>query len=429
MRSYGLVFATLLALALLGVPERTLPRLSAGSDGAYRVQADVAGLGFTTVQGAHVDFGRAALVAGGTVLRPSAAVPRRDGERICFEDAGWSEQYWLRQEALEQLFVLTRPVREELEIRIPVRSALRPQALDSKTVAFADASGKDQLLYKDALAMDAAGHVRDLQVSVRGNELAIHVPKDYLAGAAFPVVVDPLVGNFETLSPAGGLWRIPGVHIAWNAKDKYYLTVWHQDIVFNSSTTQPPHNWLNGSIIRARAIRVDAGGLVVMGDPISAGKPYVGVTLGPITTNDAAFGPRVRYNPSSNEFMVVWSEGNWTDGTIFGSAVTDMDNSGIVEFSYAQDPYPSNSRIVGLRVTVNPATLAVTPVAGSTVEVSMGVGGTANNPSGPDTSAVHPSILPDISWDGVQFVVTWETLESPVIGAIEDANQIGRAHV
>jgi len=300
MRSHGLVFAALLALAHLLVPASTRPRLSAGSDGVYRVQADVSGLEFRTAQGARVDFGRAGLVVGGTSLPASAAAPRLDGERICFDDVGWSEQYWMRQEALEQLFVLTRPIREELDIRIPVRSALHPQALDAKTVAFADASGKNQILYKDALAMDAAGHVMELRVSVTANELAIHVPKDYLASAKFPVVVDPLVGNFETLSPAGGLWRIPGVHLAWNAKDKYYLTVWHQDIVFNSSTTQPPHNWLNGSIVRARAVRVDASGLVVMGDPITAGKPYVGVTLGPVAANNAAFGPRVRYNPSNN---------------------------------------------------------------------------------------------------------------------------------
>jgi hypothetical protein len=422
MRSHGLVFAAILALALLWVPAPPMPRLSAGSVGVYHVQADVSGLGFHAAQGARVDFGRADLAAGGNVRCASALAPRRDGERICFDDDGWSEQYWLRNEALEQLFVLTRPVREELEVRIPVRSALRPVALDSRTVAFADASGKKRLLYKDALAMDAAGHVRELQVSVRENGLAIHVPKDYLAFAVFPVVVDPLVGAFETLSPAGGLWRIPGVHLAWNTKDKYYLTVWHQDIVFNSSTTQPPHNWLNGSIIRARAVRVDASGLVVMGDPITATKPYVGVTLGPITTDDAAFGPRVRYNPGSNEFLVVWSEGVWTDTTIFGSAVTDMDDNHIVEYSYAQDPYPSNSRIVGLRVTADPATLAVSPVAGSAIEVSMGADGTTDNPSGTDTSAVHPSILPDVSWDGLQYVITWQTLESPVIGAIENAN-------
>jgi hypothetical protein len=423
MRSLGFLFAALLALALFFAPASTLPELRAGSDGRYRVLADVSGLELSTVRGARVDFGRAGLMVGNSALPASRVAPRRDGERIRFDDAGWSEQYWLRPDAVEQLFVLTRPVREELAIRVPIRSTLRPQALDAKTVAFADRSGKKKLLYKDALVMDAAGHTRELRVSVGSNELSIHVPKDYLAAAVFPVVVDPLVGDFETLSPAGGLWRIPGVHLAWNTKDKYYLTVWHQDIVFNSSTTQPPHNWLNGAIIRARAVRVDQTGLVVMGDPITATKPYVGVTLGPITTDDAAFGPRVRYNPSSNEFLVVWSEGNWAaDNTIFGGAVTDMDNNHIVEYSYAQDPYPSNSRIVGLRVTADPTSLAVTPVAGSNVEVSMGADGTASNPSGTDTSAVHPSILPDVSWDGLQYVITWETLESPVIGAIEDAN-------
>src|SRR5439155_22933454 len=138
----------------------------------------------------------------------SAVAPRRDGERIRFDETGWSEQYWLRPNGLEQLFVLQRPFREEISIHMPIHSALRPVALDSKTVAFADASGKNRLLYKDAMAMDAAGHVQDLQVSVNGNELALRIPQEYLAHAVFPVVVDPLVGNFETLSPAGGLWRI-----------------------------------------------------------------------------------------------------------------------------------------------------------------------------------------------------------------------------
>jgi len=195
MRSHGLVFAVLLALTLLLIPASTPPWLSAGSDGVYHVRANVSGLDFSTAQGARLGFGRAQLVAGGTLLRASAVAPRRDGERIRFDDAGWSEQYWLRQEAVEQLFVLTRPVREDLEVRVPIRSTLRPRVLDARTVAFADASGKNQLLYKDALALDAAGHTRELRVSVSDNELAIHVPKDYLAGAVFPVVVDPLVGE------------------------------------------------------------------------------------------------------------------------------------------------------------------------------------------------------------------------------------------
>jgi hypothetical protein len=422
MRSHGLSFVVLLALAIGSLAPDAAAPVTAESRGSYRVEARASGLEFSSARGASLEFGRARLCARSETLEPSPVAPRRDGERIRYADRGWSEEYWLRDDAVEQVFVIDRPIREEVEIRFPVRSLLRPVALDARTIAFADADGRNRMLYKDALVLDAAGHMQNLRVSVEDGELALHLPKDYMTAAVFPVVVDPLVGTFETLSPAGGLWRIPGVHLAWNSVDRIYLSVWHQDIVFNSSTTQPPHNWLNGSIIRARAIKVNGAGGVEMGDPITAGKPYVGVTLGPVTAGDAAFGPRVRHNPIKNEFMVVWSEGQWTDGTIFGSAVTDMDNNGIGEYSYAQDPYPSNSRIVARRVTADPLSLAVSTVPESTVEVSMGIGGTTANPSGTDTAAIHPSILPDVSWDGVQYVVTWQTLESPVIGAIENAN-------
>ena len=64
MRSHGLVFAAILALALLLAPAPTMPRLAAGSDGVYQVQADVSGLGFQAAQGARVDFVRAGLAAG-----------------------------------------------------------------------------------------------------------------------------------------------------------------------------------------------------------------------------------------------------------------------------------------------------------------------------------------------------------------------------
>jgi hypothetical protein len=422
MRSLGSAFVVILLLAIGTVGRMPSVPLSADTPGDYRIQARVSGLEFTSAKGASLELGRARVCAPSLVMAPSGVAPRQEGERIRYAENGWSEEYWLRRDGVEQVFVIDRPIRDEVTIRFPVRSGYTPVALDARTVAFADDAGRHQLLYKDALVLDAGGNIRDLAVSVEGRELAIHVPKDYMDAAVFPVVVDPLVGATETLSPAGGLWRIPGVHIAWNSKDKYYLSVWHQDIVFNSSTTQPPHNWLNGSIIRARALRVNASGTVQMGDPITGSKPYVGVTLGPLTANYAAFGPRTRYNPTTNEFLVVWSEGQWTDGSIFGSATTDMDNNGIVEFSYAQDPYPSSSRIVGLRVTVDTLTLGVSTVPGSEIEVSMGIGGTTTNPSGTDTSSIHPSILPDVSWDGLQYVITWQTLESPVIGAIERAN-------
>jgi len=469
MRSHGLAFAAVLVLTLLLLPESTAPRLAAGSEGAYQVQADISGLGFTSAAGEHLEFRRAELHAGTKRFAPSSVTPRRDGERIRFDDSGWSEQYWLRREALEQVFVIERPLGEELSITVPVRSQYRPVALDAKRVAFVDAAGKKRLLYKDAFAMDAAGHVQDLALSVSGNELSIHVPKEYLAQAVYPVVVDPLVGSFTTLSPAGGLWRTPGVQLCWNPTDMIYLAVWHENIVFDDPPNNHghlPHNWLSGSLVRGRAIRIDVTGAVMLGDPISAGKPFEGINIGPAATAGAAgpfvaFGPHVTYNPVKNEFFVVWSEGKWevaetpsvdSDGdglngndpdlnSVYGDLVTDLNDNisntntpNVNEFAYSQDPFPANTRVVGRSVTVNGASLAA--AAGTVVEISMGVGGVPGNPNGPpggvqDPTAVHPALHADVAWDGLQYIVVWQTLEVPTLGQLESlgGNNLEYRHI
>ncbi|HEX7900043.1 MAG TPA: hypothetical protein VF950_19910 [Planctomycetota bacterium] len=385
--------------------------------GAYRVRADAKGVRLTVPDAGELRFGHAAVVAGGEAWPAKEVEPTRDGDLVTYDRGAWTEQYVLRSDVLQQMFVLRRVTREEVVIRVPARGA---RLKDARTVEF-----PGRLVYKDAIVLDRSGRTRDLSFGVEEDALLIRIPKDYLATAVFPVLIDPLVGSAVTLAPAGGLWRIPGVHLAWNSKDQYYLAVWHQDLVFNMAhKSHPSHNWLNESTVRARAIRVDAAGNVLLGDPVTGEKPHVGVTLGPNTATFAAFGPRVRYNAAANEFLVVWSEGQWFhdatfhDNTVYGDAVTDLNTDGDTEYAYCQEPYPSNSRVSGVRVTADPVTLAVSKIGGA-VESSMAANGSASNPSGTDAKAIHPCILPDVSWDGLQYVVTWQTLEVPVIGRIQ----------
>jgi hypothetical protein len=394
--------------------------------GAYRVRADATGVRLSTPEAGELYFGRPDVRSGGQSWPAKDVDPTRQGDLLSYDRGAWTEHYVLRSDALQQMFVLRRPTREDVVIRIPVRGAVPPRLRDARTIEFAGRDERRTLVYKDAVAMDRAGHLRELSFGVEKDALLIRIPKDYLATAVFPVLVDPLVGGAVTLSPAGGLWRIPGVHLAWNSRDQYYLSVWHQDLIFNKAhNSHPSHNWLNESTVRARAIRVDAGGAVILGDPVSGTKPYAGVTIGPNTADFAAFGPRIRYNAAANEFLVVWSEGQWFqngtfyDTTVYGDAITDLDDNDIAEYTYSQEPYPSNSRITGVRLIADPVTLAVAKVGGA-VEASIAADGTPGSPSGSDAKAIHPCILPDLSWDGLQYVVTWQTLEVPVIGQIQN---------
>jgi hypothetical protein len=442
---------------LAAVPTPGAPPAAEVSGASYRVRADATGVELVTARGERIHFGRPRLVTGSGDLLAVPGAPRRDGDRLTYDHGPWKEMYVARPDALQQMFLLERPIRTGASVRVPVRSDLRPARVKDGAVGFEDASGNTAMAYRHALALDAAGRVQSLALSLHGQEIGIELPKGFLEQATFPVLVDPLVGSVQTVSPAGEILRVPGVHLAWNPKDELYLAVWHQDVVFDDPPNNhghPPHNWLTGSVVRARSIKIDAAGGVAYGDPITPTKPFVGIAVGPVATAGAsgpfaAFAPRVTYNPSANEFLVVWSEGKWeivetpnvdTDGdglngndpdiSNYGDLVTDLNDNisntntpNVNEFAYSQDPFPPNTRIVGRRVSVDPATLGAA-VVGAAVEISMGTGGVPGNPNGPpagvqDPLAIHPAVKPDVSWDGNQYVVVWQTLEGPTLGTIE----------
>lgn len=210
-----------------------------------------------------------------------------------------------------------------------------------------------------------------------------------------------------TLSSSGELWRIPGVHLAFDFEKKVALAVWHDSVVFDAPDGHPAtHNFLSSSRIQARAIGIAPGGGLTLG-PI--------LPIGPFSAGYYAFGPRAAYNPNQNEFLTTWAEGYWTVGD---DTVTDLNANQKSEYIQVQDPFPANSRIVARRLSVDASTLTLT-IVGAQFEVSLGAGATTAAPSGTDLTAIHPAILPDVSWDGGQYVFVWQTLEGLVTGNIE----------
>jgi len=109
--------------------------------------------------------------------------------------------------------------------------------------------------------------------------------------------------------------------------------------------------------------------------------------------------------------MVVWTEGRWLQAN---DQIVWTGNSPTVV--YHQDPFSPNSRIMGQRVTADTTTLAVAKV-GAALEVSRGANGTADNPTGTDPTAIHPSVYPDVTWDGANYLFVWETMEDEQTGA------------
>ena len=292
----------------------------------------------------------------------------------------------------------------------------------------------------------------------------------------------------------------------WNSVDELYLSVWHQNIVFNDF-----NNFLVGGRIGTNAFKIIAteinvaGGivstdtvitvadtadfppsgtiyiarvgvapgvlgnyitytgktattftgvsgiiavghpdnaLVTMGATIGLGDPLAGSMLyigdETVFTTTAAgvppvqfdsFNPSVAYNWNDNQFLCIFSSGKWEvssgvdddgDGMI-DEADPDFIDHGVIdpfvfdtdpefEFARTQNVVPPNSRVVATRIIVDSGSLAVTlQDQAAPIELSAAPGALPGDPGGLPLYP-HPSVMPKVSWDTVQWVAVWSSL-------------------
>jgi hypothetical protein len=394
----------------------------------HRVTPGAERLEYVTPRGERIAFGRARIeMAGGPVWKGTAVEPRQEGQRITYEYGRWNEQFAIQKDTLQHMFVIREPIREEASIRVPVQTGLKSKLVDKQTVGFADEAGNVKATYRQPVAMDLKGHLQDLEFSVSGGEIAIHLPKSYMATAAYPVLIDPIVGDPAVLSKTGSVWRVSGVQVipgrsfqgATPAQSyQMYFAVYHTSVDYLCQLLDAHGNHLvlmQGNVL-GKAIKVDGTGLVTQGTDL---EPVAGeIALGPLDPQYYAVAPRVTYNAQRDQYMVVWTEGVWFDclqkdltwqiGLYHGCCCPPV-------LSVYSDPWTHNARVVGSIISVDPATLIPTTVVGG-IEISMSTGGTPCTPSDfvanpQDGVPIHPAVMPDVSWDGTKYVVVWQTLE------------------
>src|SRR5437660_3074555 len=88
---------------------------------AYRVRADERGVLVETREGGSVSFEHPRVVTSRTSWAPRIAAPTKEGDLLSYDHGAWKEQFVLRPDALQQMFLLREPIREEASIRIPTR--------------------------------------------------------------------------------------------------------------------------------------------------------------------------------------------------------------------------------------------------------------------------------------------------------------------
>ncbi len=226
-----------------------------------------------------------AVLATGTPAAPSARPDRRE---VYFDRGQVEEVYALRPEGVEQSFILhSLPEgRGAITIEGALKTSLAGPAADepAETLVFGDGR-RERIRVSKAIVKDAKGRELALAMRYADGRMSMTVPAGWVAEAALPIVVDPLIGAASPyatdLNVQNRIYRASDV--AYGSVQNAYFVVWNENI-------------------GADVFSYDAYGHLISGS---------GALLGGVLTLGSGPGwddvPSVCYAPSVDRFLVTWT--------------------------------------------------------------------------------------------------------------------------
>ncbi|MBU1878973.1 MAG: hypothetical protein KJ734_08480, partial [Chloroflexi bacterium] len=210
------------------------------------------------------------------------ARPIAQGTTVAYaRPAGLTERYLVQADGVEQLFELAAPVGSgDLMLTGRVETALAGELAPAGGLDFYH-NGRKALRYGAATAFDAAGRSAPVAVAYAGGELALTVPGDWLAGAAYPVTIDPYLTGDILISRGEEEQGYPAVAANDSALFPEWLVVWED---------RRDGDW------DIYAQRVDADGMI-KGEVISVADSANNLRR-----------PAVAYDTTQNRYLVVWED-------------------------------------------------------------------------------------------------------------------------
>ncbi|HEV8111846.1 MAG TPA: hypothetical protein VGR31_03665 [Planctomycetota bacterium] len=174
-------------------------KASFGEEGATYVPF----LGSCAATSHPIAFSIDAITAGGEPVRfDGHAAATHSAQRVEFDRGGVVEVYDLAARSVEQSFVFSElPAAGDLVVRMNVTTDLSVAGA-ADGVRFSNELGS--VTYTGATVVDAHGRSAALAASSNGTSLELVVPGAFLASAAYPVVIDPVISTFpvDTTSPS-----------------------------------------------------------------------------------------------------------------------------------------------------------------------------------------------------------------------------------
>jgi hypothetical protein len=353
---------------------------------------------------------RSVTAAGRELLETTAGREAHGGTRFSWANGPVQERWDVRENDVAQSWVIASAPAGELVIRGDVQSELHAPARAPRVapLRFADAEGRVEIEYGTAVAIDARGETVDVPVGYEDGELSLHVPAEFLAGAQFPVTVDPLVSTWvigNTVIPAGsGIVAQAVERVA--ATDRMTLVT--------AST-----RWasvLDGDLVVEKR-RDDFGASLLLYSDLS--------------TTTAAYDVSIATMDHFSSYLVAWSRGPVNGTTAIAWFLADADATSIPFAATIAPPagFLERSPRLGGRPNVydsTPTALLVrlrdrddgtggTEVWGSTIDCAAGTVGAPFQIAGSGLILVADHAEPSVSrgpkGTGEPWLVAWQTYD------------------
>ncbi|MBI3856670.1 MAG: hypothetical protein HY293_13365 [Planctomycetes bacterium] len=214
-------------LTSYGVMEEATSEATTYSGVGFKARVDPAGLEFRG-DDVYLQLRADRLEQGGRVVSCSeGALDHPAFARSRIDRGVLSEEYAVENRRVEQLFVIPHPIGEgAIRVHVAVQTNLsgpvieaprgeggwKETPLEDGGLAFCDAAGVKKLAYHGAVAIDAACRRIDLDPRHANGQIVLEVPAAFVAGAAFPLTVDPWI-EVGFSATAGGVSNTAGLSI------------------------------------------------------------------------------------------------------------------------------------------------------------------------------------------------------------------------
>ncbi len=202
----------------------------------YGANFTAGGVAFTPVLGARAELPATVAWQLRDVRRDDTLVFRRqqdrnptvDGNRISYHhDARLTEVYDVRAFGIEQSFVLhQRPAGSgDLVVRGAIRTDLPLASAAADGVRFGLPSG-DGVSFGAVTGIDANGKQSPGSLRMVGGDLELVLPAAFVDAAAYPLVLDPLIGSVVNIGDVAGA-PDRATSVAYDEATNRYLVVWN----------------------------------------------------------------------------------------------------------------------------------------------------------------------------------------------------------